>query len=947
MLQKTKSLLTKCLAFLFIVCCVVAATVGLVACSNEKTIASIRVNNGKLIVEYSDGTTEDPIDLVAPACTHTETNEVSILQGCELKTLHICKKCGAIASITEEESHDYVSKHLGRKNCMVSARTADVCTRCGKEANVVYDDETANLADHPADSVKEVTYKLDPGHESDFCICESDIVTAKICTKCGETLEVIDVKKAPGHTFGDWKIKDEPTDGVGGTLERICTTCNNKHIEEGDDRIYATIPSLKVLNDKKEPTTEVNKEYTYVKGEGFSCSADGRTDLFTFTAPDGKTLSVKKVIKNQPHHVVVDGVIKNITLGGVALDVAEYPDKFTVIGGAAALTCKKAGSPAVFTCEECGDVYNVNVKKAHAAYKDTDTVVAKLDATCDKDGYIDYVCSATGCGETARKVLAKIGHNFAVVKDGIIEPTGENTKWTFKVYCTRCDAKIDDIVTDEKPTINKVEATCTEGAYTVYTDIKDADGKVMVDANNKPLEVKIYTSKALGHIDPDLGLMDLTEGAAYDLNSAKYKEFASKFTAIGGAFTCKEYDSVSKSVDGVYKCEACGVTFSVKLYKSHTGTDTITEEPTCRKAGKRDIDCTECKQKITGQEVPALGDVYNWTVVADEDGKVTSLKGECIHKDCDGISTVTEVAGVNFKSAVVEKDATCKDTGTVIVTKNDDKTETRVIAKSEYHTLNKEVVKGTADEPCKVRNGFTPIGRKFTCKKSELTAPNAIFVCDVCGDTYTTYVLADHTKVNHEIDVEPTCTTKGHEKFTCSECGDPLENDIDALKHDLEYSAIDMETGKFTITCKREGCALHGEEGKITVQLKPYNDILVSKEGKLVIDDETAKEIGYIVKVDANDVGTCEKAGRYTFTLTKKAYKELLVVALGDNADGVEYFDLDHVVSFVVVEGAEHDTSEDPSTWVTWVYEGHTYRGALCSVCGNMVIKTIDGKIVK
>lgn len=58
MLQKQKSLLTKCLAFLFIICCSVVMVLGMTACSNEKTITSIKVEGTTLILTWSDGSEE-------------------------------------------------------------------------------------------------------------------------------------------------------------------------------------------------------------------------------------------------------------------------------------------------------------------------------------------------------------------------------------------------------------------------------------------------------------------------------------------------------------------------------------------------------------------------------------------------------------------------------------------------------------------------------------------------------------------------------------------------------------------------------------------------------------------------------------------------------------------------------------------------------------------------
>ena len=923
MLQKTKSLLTKCLAFLFIVCCVVAATVGLVACSNEKTVAGISVNNGKLIVKYSDGTSDDLTLVVEkPACEHKNTTKIVSANGtCEENVLTVCNDCGHVsAEVVSTHQYSVEARHLARKNCLVGARTAKVCVKCDDEIEVVYDEGDDGVCYTEHQNVIEATYLLDKNNIANPNKCEAETVKAKICVECNETVEVISVTPASGHTYGEWSWATEPNDTTAGVAKRNCTVCGKPQTKE--------VPALYVLDKDGNKTETVNSDYTFELGKEALCSATGRHDSFNYTI-DGKVLKVEKVAKSD-HYVVIDNKIVTFE-NGKAYDVADYDNKLKPLGGF--LTCLNAGSNGVFECEGCEGTYNVKVRKTHKAYNEKDDVVVREKskaATCTADGLLTYICSE--CKDEAEKVLPKLGHNITC--DEVIKTEVEGvTKWTFKVHCTRCSEDIPDVVTEVGPTVKEVAATCTDKAYTVYTDIKDANGNVIMDSadNTKALEIWVETGDALGHNHKDLGAVDATK--AYDLNDAKYKGM---FKPVGVVdFNCGEHD-VTDPIQGVYTCTRCDALIEVKVYKSHTGEVVTVDQPTCVEPGKQLIkDCSVCGAKDVEKTIPATGHTYNYTYETDEfTGKVVKLIGVCVNDGCKAETeghTVTLVKDVDFTDCVIVSNNDCKKTGAATYTDLSGEKHDIVLAVSEHHTLNGVVMVSDWQHPYSDKTaGIRPYnGAKFNCE--ELTAEskeNGIFVCDVCEGYYTVFVKVEHTKTNVTTTV-PTCEVAGKEKYDCSVCGAKgLTEEIPALGHDVEYK-VDSKAMTVTITCKREGCAHNTatEGGAAVVIHLPAVPAVTVVDGEIVIaasDYYTVTEIAPV---------SCASAGLYKYELKDAALKGLLKVAVDEKAvsaygDTIKVAFEGEVTTPHTFEGEE----------ITWIVDGYKYIGKYCTGCGNVVV---------
>lgn len=955
MLQKTKSLLTKCLAFLFIVCCVVAATVGMVACSNEVTIASIKLNDGKLVVTYTDGNTDSlkiTADAVTPeACKHANTKNIELsVDGCDHHYLLICADCGAVAGDDTVAEHTWSEKEvtLSRLNCLIPARTAIVCTVCGTEkegsVNFLDKDHDGEVKEH---KVVEVTYLLDKNHADDACVCESETVHAKVCSVCNETIEVLDVTPAPGHKFGDWAVATAPTATTEGTVTRKCTVCGNKHIDADNALVYSVIPALYVLDDDGHATTKINAHYTYVEGDGDSCSTDGRIDNFTFTAPDGKTLSIEKTVKTK-HVLVLGNKIVEIDTTE-PIEVSDYYEgKLEYIGST--LVCKEAGIAGFFKCEECDKNIDIKVRKAHVAFDVKNQTEAQKNnskaATCIDAGYNLYTCSV--CTTEVKDPVAKLDHKLVCTK--VVAPAGTVTTWTFELECGRlgCTASIDSVVTEKAPTITEVAATCEENAATVYSNIIVKDGDkdvVLTDDDGKP--AKFSDEKdgtALGHLNAVLGEA-VADDAAFDLRKTK----ASAFEYIG-VVNCGT-NSETNPAQGFFKCDRCGTNRPVKVYYSHSGETKTTKYATCTEDGELTIvECDDCDKVNTTEVIKKLGHEYIYSI--SKVGDVLTVTRSCIrvNKTIKGAGTTEDPyktdetacthseSVVGVKNAEVVSKATCKEYGKAKLTFNDDSTEIVNLAKS-YHILNGEEMVCSYDHPYSPdKEGVQFTGDKPTCKDFLSTdKENGFFKCDVCKIWAPIYVKTEHTKpANYDATSDvfykaPTCESAGYEKYTCAaaDCGASVNKVIKALGHDVEWKLVKVDGLKATVAlrCKRADCAQGASFDKILEDTVTYSanisefdltDYFSAVDGKAKVDIDKAKTDG--LNIATVVAGTCT---------TKGVYKVTVIVP--DDATIVLSSDITFEVTYDVAHVTEGST-------ITWVLDGVQYTGKYCKVCGNVVV---------
>ena len=111
-------------------------------------------------------------------------------------------------------------------------------------------------------------------------------------------------------------------------------------------------------------------------------------------------------------------------------------------------------------CTECGEV----ARTESIAKKDHTLKTVRVEATCEKDGYVAEVCSSCN-QEISRTVLPKTGHKNTVSQHK--DPTCTENGYD-RVYCNDCKKVISETVlkaSGHKIVTEDKAATCTENGY--------------------------------------------------------------------------------------------------------------------------------------------------------------------------------------------------------------------------------------------------------------------------------------------------------------------------------------------------------------------------------------------------------------------------------------------------------------------------------------------------
>lgn len=538
----------------------------------------------------------DPIVPVVPACEHVNTKDFGIsFEGCERTYLVICTDCGAVTDSKTVAEHTWSESPvaLARKNCAIPERTAIVCVVCGVEK----EDTVTFIGEVKEHRSAEITYLSDEDHLDDACVCESETVRAKVCTYCAERLEVIEVIPAPGHVFGDWAVSIDPTATAAGAIARKCTVCKNKHIDSEDSSVYRVIPALYDLDEYGNATTCINSSYTYRRGESFSCSKDGRTDEYSFVAPDGKTLTIEVTVKTA-HYLIVDGVITEVDTSKVQ-STADYGGQLKWLDDE---TCDTIGD-GYFKCVECENYLKVRIRSEHVAYDEKIDAVSNLIApTCTMAGFLTYKCR--NCCREVEVTLAALGHDFVFTVSG----SKAESDLTVAYECVRDDCSESGTLSDVVDVEIITKPTCMAYGSAV---IKFKDGE----------ERTVTLDKTYCTLNGELMVCDYKH--PYSPNKAGVQFIGSENNII-----CKTFTSEDEP-NGFFKCDICGKMAVIYVKKDHVWkyAEIGNKAATCEESGHVDATCKNCG-KVDNRNIDPLGHDVVATV---EDDKV---KLSCKREGC-------------------------------------------------------------------------------------------------------------------------------------------------------------------------------------------------------------------------------------------------------------------------------------------------------------------------
>ena len=279
-------------------------------------------------------------------------------------------------------------------------------------------------------------------------------------------------------------------------------------------------------------------------------------------------------------------------------------------------TCQQAGERVMY-CTECGEVAKIE----SIAKKDHTLKTVRVEATCEKDGYVAEVCSSCN-QEISRTVLPKTGHKNTVNqhKDATCTENGYD-----RIYCNDCKTYIKNTVIPATNHANTEKqhknATCTENGYDrVYCkDCKKVISETVLKATGHKIVVdnKAATCTADGyHKETCSVCKTVIKNEVIKATGHQHKKTDTL------AATC--------TTDGYIRetCTDCGMLIKETILKAkgHKYVNDI-KQATCTEDGYMRYQCSVCKYCTKTTVIKALGHAWGpWKVVKEATYRSEGLK---------------------------------------------------------------------------------------------------------------------------------------------------------------------------------------------------------------------------------------------------------------------------------------------------------------------------------
>ena len=875
--------------------------------------------------EPAIGHTEEEIPEVAATCTTT-----GLTAGVK------CSVCGEILVAQEEtpvisDAHvPVVAKVLkeaicGKQNGIVRME----CQLCHE--NLGY--EVVDASEHvPVESSRvEAT-------------CGEDGVINYKCERCGETLESEVIPATGEHTFVDEKdyIKTVAATCVDNEkLVHLCTVCG----AEGEEKelegtalghkwvLDETAPEYKAVTCEEdgldtfkcerceETKTEVVKATgkhvwdngknvdatcTTASGALYTCTKCGETYFEEYPAGVGTpaTGHTEEVIPEVPATCSTTGLsagVKCSVCGAILLEQEETPvDKDAHVPVVAKVLkdaiCGKQNGINRMECQLCHENLGYEVVDAseHKAVE-----VSRVEATCGKDGVINYKCER--CGET--------------LESEVIPATGEHT------------------FVDEKDYIKTIDATCIDNEKLVHLcTVCGAEG-----------EAEELEGTALGHkwildkTNPEYKAVSCEEDGLDTFKCERCEETKTEVVKATGKHQWNEDKpeiveaTCTEDQHLVVECTICHKTESRELpggekALGHDEQKTV-HAATCSDEGYTTITCSRCDYKVERTDVkPVDPENHVWKITHLKDATCTSTgidKRVCENGDKSEYVVSEKLDHVyNDDNAVVSKEATCVDEGEISNT---------------CTVCGKTAVVGT----------IPATGKHTPVEIPETDTMSAGEKCSVCGKILKEPVKkADCEHKNTELipAVEATCTSTGLSVgLKCADCGKIIEAQtvIPKLAHTVvEIPAVEATCTATGLTAG-EKCSVCGEilKAQETVAMREHTvEVIPAVEATCTATGLTAGE----------KCSVCGKVLKAQETVAMKEHtvEEIPAVEATCTATGLTAGEKCSVCGKVLkaqetVAMKEHTEAVIDAVAATCTEAGHK-EGVKCSVCGTILLQPED-----
>ena len=540
-----------------------------------------------------------------------------------------------------------------------------------------------------------------------------------------------------------------------------------------------------------------------------------------------------------------------------------------------------------------------------------------VEATCDTDGSVAYVCS--DCGETKTSVIAATGHSYT--SEVVTGCTGTFTRYTCSVCGdTYTEQMANTITYDAATSLVEGESyvivvssyALTGGSSITRTSVTVSDSSITSDV----ADTMVWTyQNGMLYNEAAGGYLYVSSSSSGSSNRPGGSSSSSRSLSISSTGSTVSYSSNKLKIGSYYLYHSNNSGFSgrtsgssVTLYQvnetvvetgEHTYEITAQSAATCENDGYITYTCTGCGDSYT-EVIAATG---SHSYVTETVGATCTTAGSVTYT-CTvcGDSYVETIAALGHSYEAVVTAPTCTTAGYT----------TYICACGDSYVANETAALG---------HTYTTVTVSATCTE----AGSVTYTC-ACGDSYVETIAA----LGHSYEAvvtAPTCTTAGYTTYTCA-CGDSyVADEVAALGHEVETVTVDatcttsgytaetcVHCGEYTITNETEALG-HSYEAVVTAptcENAGYTTYTCACGDSFIADEVAA--LGHTLHTVTVDA-TCESNGSVTTTCTVCGESSVETIAA-----------LGHIYETVTVDA-------------TCTEDGYTAR--TCAVCGQSTSEVI------
>ena len=784
-----------------------------------------------------------------------------------------CERCG---ETLESEVIPATGEHTFDKDntdyiktvdatCTEKAKVIELCTVCGAEGKTT---EVGTALGH--------NLVLDKDNENyKPATCEEDGLNTMKCTRCDYTEE--QVEKATGkHVWDDGKNVDADCTHASGA-KYTCTKCGATKFEAYPEDIGeaakghtpVAIPAV-AATCKTTGLTEGSEcavcHEILVEQEEVPVDADAHVPVVAKKLKDaicGKQNGINRMECQLCH----------ANLGYEVVDASEH--KAVEVSRVEA-TCGKDGV-INYKCERCGETLESEVIPAtgeHTFDKDNTDYIKTVDATCTEKAKVIELCTVCGAEGKTTEVGTALGHNLVLDKDNenykpaTCEEDGLNT-----MKCTRCDYTEEQV---EKATGKhvwddgkNVDADCTHASGAKYTCTKCGATKFEAYPEDIGEAAKGHTPVAIPAVAATCKTTGLTEGSECAVCHeilVEQEEVPVDADAHVPVVAKKLKDAICGKQNGINRmeCQLCHANLGYEVVDAseHKAVEVSRVEATCGKDGVINYKCERCGETLESEVIPATGE---HTFDKDNTDYIKTVDATCVDNEkivylctvCGAESEPEELEGsaLGHKRVLDETDPAYK-----AVSCEEDGLNTYKCERC-GEKLEPEVVKATGKHQW---NEGKPVNA--SCTEDE----HIVVECTICHKTESRELPGGQKALGHDLKkaVTPaTCAKEGYTTVTCSRCD----------YHDItDKTPVNPNNHTWKIThLKDASCTATGIDRRVCVDCGKSEYIVSDKlahvynDDNAVITDPTCVTEGKISNTctvcgKTDVVGTIPATGKHT-----------------------------------------------------------------------------------